>query len=79
VLRGLGWNPGIDSPYFAALHRGALRRATRQPGENAGTAVPFLAYFQEAYPLAILPMVFYHVGQLILDTFIAERLRHDAT
>jgi sodium/bile acid cotransporter 7 len=34
----------------------------------------FDAYFQENYPLAVVPMVFYHFGQLIVDTFIADRL-----
>jgi sodium/bile acid cotransporter 7 len=34
----------------------------------------FDAYFKESYPLAIVPMVFYHVGQLIVDTFIADGL-----
>jgi sodium/bile acid cotransporter 7 len=33
----------------------------------------FDAYFQD-YPLAVIPIVFYHFGQLIADTFIAERL-----
>jgi sodium/bile acid cotransporter 7 len=32
----------------------------------------FDAYFQ-GYPLAVIPIVFYHFGQLIADTFIAER------
>ena len=31
----------------------------------------FEAYYRQ-YPLAVLPIAFYHVGQLILDTFIAE-------
>jgi sodium/bile acid cotransporter 7 len=26
-----------------------------------------------AYPLAVVPLVFYHAGQLLLDTFIAEK------
>src|SRR4029077_524568 len=34
----------------------------------------FEAYFKQSYPLAVLPMICYHVGQLLLDTFIAERL-----
>jgi sodium/bile acid cotransporter 7 len=33
----------------------------------------FDAYFQ-GYPLAVIPIVFYHFGQLIADTFVAERL-----
>jgi len=31
------------------------------------------SYFQ-AYPLAVVPLAFYHVGQLIADTLIADRL-----
>ncbi|MCI0462994.1 MAG: bile acid:sodium symporter [Gemmataceae bacterium] len=34
----------------------------------------FERYFQAAYPLAILPLTFYHFGQLIVDTFIADAL-----
>jgi sodium/bile acid cotransporter 7 len=34
--------------------------------------VLFEAYFREAYPLAVVPMVFYHIGQLVVDTFIAD-------
>jgi len=34
----------------------------------------FDAYFVDKYPLAVIPMVFYHFGQLIADTFIADRL-----
>ncbi len=33
----------------------------------------FEMYFQ-AYPLAVVPMAFYHVGQLVVDTFIADAL-----
>lgn len=32
----------------------------------------FEGYFKDLYPLAVLPMVFYHVGQLVVDTFIAD-------
>jgi sodium/bile acid cotransporter 7 len=35
----------------------------------------FEQYFTDAYPLAVLPLLFYHVGQLVLDTPIAHRLR----
>ncbi len=34
----------------------------------------FETYFKEAYPLAVVPILFYPVGQLVVDTFIAERL-----
>lgn len=33
----------------------------------------FDAYFKD-YPLAVVPLVFYHVGQLVIDTFVAEEL-----
>jgi sodium/bile acid cotransporter 7 len=36
----------------------------------------FTGYFQAAYPLAVVPLVFYHVGQLVVDTFIADTLAH---
>src|SRR5262249_32880200 len=40
----------------------------------------FEAYFLTSYPLAVVPLVFYHVGQLLVDTLIAEHLagRHGA-
>ena len=34
----------------------------------------FDSYFKDAYPLAVVPMVFYHVGQLVVDTFIADEM-----
>jgi sodium/bile acid cotransporter 7 len=39
----------------------------------------FDAHFRD-FPLAVVPLVFYHGGQLIVDTFIAEKLatRRDA-
>lgn len=33
----------------------------------------FEAYYR-SYPLAVIPLAFYHVGQLIVDTFIADAL-----
>jgi sodium/bile acid cotransporter 7 len=33
----------------------------------------FEAHFRD-FPLAVVPLVFYHVGQLIVDTFIADNL-----
>jgi sodium/bile acid cotransporter 7 len=33
-------------------------------------------YFQDTYHLALVPIVFYHVGQLVVDTFIADRFAH---
>lgn len=32
-------------------------------------------YFKTAFPFAVLPMLFYHLGQLLLDTLIAQWLR----
>jgi sodium/bile acid cotransporter 7 len=34
----------------------------------------FEAYFKDVYPLAVVPLVFYHMSQLLMDTFIAEWL-----
>jgi sodium/bile acid cotransporter 7 len=34
----------------------------------------FEVYYQHEYALAVVPIAFYHVGQLVVDTFIAERL-----
>jgi sodium/bile acid cotransporter 7 len=40
----------------------------------------FETYFKDTYPLAVLPILFYPVGQLVVDTFIAEQLaRRGAT
>ena len=36
--------------------------------------VLFETYFRTAHPLAVVPLAFYHFGQLIVDTFIADRL-----
>jgi sodium/bile acid cotransporter 7 len=36
----------------------------------------FEHYFQETHHLALMPIVFYHVGQLVVDTFIADRFAH---
>lgn len=38
----------------------------------------FEAYFRDTFPLAVVPMVFYHVGQLVADTFIADTLAGQA-
>jgi sodium/bile acid cotransporter 7 len=35
----------------------------------------FESYFKQEYPLAVLPLVFYHVGQLAIDTLVADHLR----
>jgi solute carrier family 10 (sodium/bile acid cotransporter), member 7 len=32
----------------------------------------FDEYFKDRYPLALVSLVFYHLGQLVLDTFIAD-------
>jgi sodium/bile acid cotransporter 7 len=31
-------------------------------------------YFRDNYPFAVVPLLFYHVGQLMLDTVIAKRM-----
>lgn len=37
-------------------------------------ALVLFDYFKERYPLAVVPMVVYHVGQLFVDTLLADRL-----
>lgn len=41
----------------------------------------FDGYFKNTYPLAAAPILFYHIGQLIVDTYIADYLarRHTST
>ena len=34
----------------------------------------FEAYYCATYPLAVVPLVLYHVGQLVIDTFLADAL-----
>ena len=34
----------------------------------------FEEYYSDDYPYAIMPLLFYHVGQLLLDTAIAKRI-----
>jgi sodium/bile acid cotransporter 7 len=34
----------------------------------------FDTHYKEAYPLAVVPVFLYHVGQLVVDTFIADGL-----
>jgi sodium/bile acid cotransporter 7 len=36
----------------------------------------FETYFKQTYPLAMIPIVCFHVGQLVIDTMFAERLAH---
>jgi sodium/bile acid cotransporter 7 len=37
----------------------------------------FESYFKTEYPLAVVPLVLYHVGQLVADTFVADHLAVD--
>ena len=39
------------------------------------TGLVFERYFPN-YPLVVLPLAFYHFGQLVVDTFIADWLAH---
>ncbi len=34
----------------------------------------FQVFYHDSYPLAVVPLAVYHVGQLVLDTFIAEQM-----
>ncbi len=39
----------------------------------------FSAYYRDDYPLAVLPLLLYHLAQLLLDTLIAYRLARNAS
>jgi sodium/bile acid cotransporter 7 len=41
-------------------------------------SLALLDLYFPGYPLAVVPMLFYHAGQLIVDTFIAEQWAADA-
>jgi sodium/bile acid cotransporter 7 len=32
-------------------------------------------YFADPYPMALIPGIIYHLTQMIMDTFVAERFR----
>jgi sodium/bile acid cotransporter 7 len=58
---------------FARADRVAVAFACSQKSLPVGLSL-FQVYYQADYPLAVLPLAFYHVGQLVMDTFIAERM-----
>jgi sodium/bile acid cotransporter 7 len=68
---GSGWWSsralGMDRPSRVAVALGGSQKTLPI------ALILFDAYFKE-YPLAVIPMVFYHFGQLILDTFLADRM-----
>jgi sodium/bile acid cotransporter 7 len=39
----------------------------------------FEDFYKATYPLALLPLVFYHASQLVIDTFLADRMRFGNT
>ena len=36
-------------------------------------------YFKSPFPFAVMPLLFYHVGQLLLDTLIAKRMARNTS
>jgi sodium/bile acid cotransporter 7 len=70
---------GIGSGRLLGMER-ASRIAVAFAGSQKTLPVSlflFERYFRE-YPLAVVPMAFYHVGQLVVDTFIADAMARDA-
>ncbi|MFO0966177.1 MAG: bile acid:sodium symporter [Gemmataceae bacterium] len=74
----------VGTLFFGWLGAGLLnfdgprRSAIAFAGSQKTLPVSFLlyeTYFQAAYPIAILPILVYHVGQLLIDTPIAAWLR----
>jgi sodium/bile acid cotransporter 7 len=56
----------------------STRVATAFGGSQKSAPVALLLfeqYLQVAHPLALVPVICYHAGQLIVDTMIADRLR----
>jgi sodium/bile acid cotransporter 7 len=65
------WSSGLLG--FARPERIAVAFACSQKTLPVALVL-FTDYFQQSYPLAVVPLVFYHVGQLVVDTFIADAL-----
>jgi sodium/bile acid cotransporter 7 len=68
----LAW--GYWSGRFLRLDRGdriAIAFAGSQKTLPVGLVL-FDAYFKETYPLAVVPLVLYHVGQFLIDTPLAD-------
>jgi predicted Na+-dependent transporter len=57
---------------LAAADRAAVAFAGSQKALPVAL-VPLAAYYR-GYPLAALPALLYHVGQLVADTFVADAL-----
>jgi sodium/bile acid cotransporter 7 len=76
IALGTGWWSsrafGIDRPRRIAVAFGGSQKTLPV------SLILFDAYFRDS-PLAVIPIVFYHFGQLIADTFIAERLATHST
>ena len=71
LLTGLGTGRGLR---FDRPSRIAVAFACSQKTLPVALLL-FESYFKQEYPLAVLPLVFYHVGQLAVDTLVADRLR----
>lgn len=73
-LAGLGlglWSAGrcgFDGPEQTAVAIGCSQKTLPV------ALMLFEGFFREAYPLAVMALVFYHVGQLVVDTPIADAL-----
>jgi sodium/bile acid cotransporter 7 len=59
--------------HFARADCVAVAFACSQKSLPVGLSL-FQEFYHAGYPLAVLPLAFYHVGQLVLDTFIAEQM-----
>lgn len=70
TARGLG---------FALPQQAAVAFASSQKTLPIGLLLTTsAAYFGEDYPMSVLPMVVYHVMQLVIDTFVAGRFARQA-
>jgi sodium/bile acid cotransporter 7 len=72
----VGWAAGFWSSRlwrFPRVHQIAVAFSCSQKTLPVAFYL-FDSYFKEQYPLAIVAIVFYHVEQLVVDTFLAEGL-----
>jgi sodium/bile acid cotransporter 7 len=67
---GLGTSRGLG---FGRPQQLAVAFACSQ--KTLPVAMLLLDRYFTAYPLAVVPVAFYHMGQLVLDTFVADHFR----
>jgi sodium/bile acid cotransporter 7 len=70
LVGGLGTSRGLG---FGRPQQLAVAFACSQ--KTLPVAMLLLDRYFSSYPLAVVPVAFYHMGQLVLDTFVADHFR----